>query len=91
MVINHFNDDERIILNGICRNKIISSLTKRKVEDELLVAISMIDENEQMAIDLYEGAREKLKSMTDEEWDELKLCLPFETSFPDDEEESEEI
>lgn len=77
MGIENFNNEERILINGICKNENLNKLTKKNMEDYLKFSCQITDESDTMLTGLIEGTCSKVESMTEEEWDKLKMLVPF--------------
>lgn len=84
-----FNDSEKVIINAVCRGELLKDLTKEDTENELLVM--MVGAAEEMK-ELVEDTLEKVKKLTESQWDELKMKTPlFVESFSEDGEDVEEV
>lgn len=84
-----FNDSEKVIINAVCRGELLKDLTKEDAENELLVM--MVGAAEEMK-ELVEDTLEKVKKLTESQWDELKMKTPlFVESFSEDGEDVEEV
>lgn len=89
MGINIFNNEERVLINGICKNEKLASLSKKNVLDALAFSRQIADESDAMIIGLLDGAITKLEAMSDGEWDELKMATPFPVAQTAEDEVSE--
>lgn len=70
-----FNNEEKVLINGICKNEKLSALTKADVLNSLSFSRQICEDG--MMADLIDGAIEKVNALTDHEWDELKFRTPF--------------
>lgn len=78
-----FNNEERIVLNGICNNEKLD-FSKKSVLDSLLFSEQVIAD--EMMIDLIKGISEKISALSDEEWTEVRKQIPFSVALvPEDE------
>lgn len=90
-----FNNEERVLLNAICKNEKLSALEREDVLASLLFSRQITNDSEAMVIDLLDGAIAKVQQLTDAEWDKLKMLTPFpavtgdEDEVPTDEDETE--
>lgn len=69
-----FNNEERIVLNGICNNEKLD-FSKKSVLDSLLFSEQVVAD--EMMIDLIKGISEKISALSDEEWTEVRKQIPF--------------
>lgn len=83
-----FNSEELNILNNLKDLKNFKSFTKEDLIKNIDFIIS-ISEDENI-LNLYQDTKDKLESLSDEDWENIKSLLPFET-FSGDEELDEEI
>lgn len=78
-----FNNEERIVLNGICNNEKLD-FSKKSVLDSLLFSEQVVAD--EMMIDLIKGISEKISALSDEEWTEVRKQIPFSVALvPEDE------
>ena len=70
-----FDNEERILINSICKNENLSKLTKTNIEDSLLFSIQITDDI--MINELLDATYSKMKNITETEWNELKMLIPF--------------
>lgn len=75
--IDIFDNEERILINGICKNEKLSRLTKNDVLNALRFSRQITDENDSMMIDLIESTYEKVGNMSEAEWEKVKMLTPF--------------
>ncbi len=73
--IDVFNNEERVLINGICKDEKLSTITRQKVLDSLNFSKQI--STDAMIMDLLDSTSSKMKVMTDEEWDALKVLTPF--------------
>lgn len=85
MGIENFNNEERILINGICKNENLNKLTKKNMEDYLKFSCQITDESDTMLTGFIEGACSKFESMTEAEWEKLKMLVPFPVVESDEE------
>ena len=76
MVINCFNDEQRVLLNGICMGIRQKELTKERVKE--LLIISKENVNDDMVLELIDSTFDDLDLIKEDDWNELKAFLPFE-------------
>lgn len=74
-----FDNDEKIIINKFCEGVPIAELSK----DAFLVSLTFARQTsrDQDMIDTFEGLISKIAHITDDEWDSLKLKVPFYTYY----------
>lgn len=78
-----FNNEERIVLNGICNNEKLD-FSKKSVLDSLLFSEQVVAD--EMMIDLIKGVSEKISALSDDEWTEVRKQIPFPVALvPEDE------
>lgn len=78
-----FNNEERIVLNGICNNEKLD-FSKKSVLYSLLFSEQVV--TDEMMIDLIKGISEKISALSDEEWVEVRKQIPFPVALvPEDE------
>lgn len=87
--INYFNNEEKVLINGICKNENISSLKRNDVEVSLLFSASVTDESDTMMMNLISGAVIKIQNMSDADWDEMKMFVPFHVVATEEDDVSE--
>jgi len=87
----NFNNDERMLINSICKNEPLSTLTKDAVLRSLKFSRQIVNEKELMVVNLMDGIISKVQNMTDSEWDEIKMNVPLDVAFSADADGSEEI
>lgn len=81
MVIDVFNEEELVLINGICKNEKLEDLTKEDAMQKLLFSKQVVDDGDAMISDLIDGTVSKLQAMTDSQWDELKMRVPLPTAL----------
>lgn len=89
MLIDIFNNDERILLNNICKNEKLPELTQAQVLESLLFSRQVVNEDDSMLVDLVDGTYSKVKGLTEDEWSELKMQVPFPVPLVAEDEVSE--
>ena len=72
-----FNNEEMVLINAICKNEKVSELTRGKVVQSLVFSRQITNDDDSMMIELIDGVMETVNSLSDAEWDELKLNIPF--------------
>lgn len=77
--IDLFDNDERIIINKACEGAPISTFTRSGFLTNLHFARSI--STEQDVLDLLDGLTAKIDRVSEQEWEDLKLKLPFETYY----------
>lgn len=87
MATDLFNNEERVLINGICKNEKLSGLTRTDVVNSLLFSRQICEDG--MMADLIDGTIEKVNALTDSEWDELKMKTPFPVAQTAEDEVSE--
>lgn len=75
--IETFNNDERILINNICKNENLLKLTKNDVKNSLIFSREIADKDDAMVIGLIDSLCETLTDMPEEEWNKLKMLTPF--------------
>ena len=82
MGIDIFNNEERILINSVCKGELLSDFMKEDVKRSLLFSRQISNDN--MIKDLLDGLLAKVDAMTDAEWDDLKMLTPFPVIEADD-------
>ena len=75
--MNIFNNEESILINGICMNEKLSTLTKEDAVNSLVFSRRITDDNDTMLIGLIDSTIEKVRSLTESQWDSLKMKTPL--------------
>lgn len=75
--IGVFDNDERIIVNKICEDVNVAAFTKARLLTSLSVSCNIVAEQD--ILDLLDGLIAKVERIADDEWDYLKMKIPFET------------
>ena len=76
-MVDVFNNEERVLINGICKGEKLSSLTREDVLASLTFSRQIADDGDTMITDLLDGTAAKVRAMTDDEWEELKMNVPL--------------
>lgn len=76
LTIDMFDNDERIILNGLAETTPISKLSKKLCLAQLSFSHEACADDDMSAV--LDGLISKLEAISDEEWSKLRLSLPFE-------------
>lgn len=84
--IDMFNNEERIVINSICKGSAIKDLTKTRLLNGLVFAFEVSTDADIIA--LLRGLIAKVDSLTEEAWTKMRMFLPFETFSEADEEET---
>lgn len=81
-----FNDDERQYLNSISKGRDRENLSRKDILTAVAFAREVADSTDTMILDLIDGVYFKVNSLSDDEWEELRMLLPFPVniSFEDD-------
>ena len=84
--IDLFNDDERQYLNSISKGHDRERLSREDILTAVSFAREVADSTDMMILDLIDGVYAKINSLSDDEWGELRMRLPFPVniSFEDD-------
>jgi len=86
--IDLFDNDERIFINGTSEGEKLSDFTRAKMLGHLDFTLNISTDD--MVIELSKGLKSKISKLTDTEWYELILRLPFPVTYGDDDEEDVE-
>ena len=89
MGVERFTDEERVLINQICKNEKLSTLTKADVLKTVMFSQQVAGDDDDMVSDLLEEVFDKLKDMTDAEWDELKMLVPLPVAINPEDDVSE--
>ena len=89
MQLDVFNNEERVLLNSICKNEDLAGLAKNDVLQSLAFSRQIANEDDSMVISLVDGLAEKITSLTEEEWDDVKMHVPFAVALVAEDEVSE--
>ena len=73
--IDLFDTDERIFINSVASDVPLSELSRLSFTSILDFSLSITGDD--MVRDMVEGLKSKVSRFTDEEWDGMKLKLPF--------------
>ena len=84
-----FNNEERVLINSICKNEILSDLTKEAVLRSLKFSRQIVNDKDAMVVSLMDGIISKMQLLTDAEWDEMKMKVPFAVAYVPEDEVSE--
>lgn len=87
--VNCFNNEEKVLINGICKNEKLSELTRLDVEVSLLFSAQCTDERDTLMMNLVSGTLAKIQEMSDAEWDKLKMLVPFPVAATEEDDVSE--
>ena len=89
MKLDLFNNEERILLNSICKNEKLDELTKEDVVRSLLFSRQIANGEDGMVLDLIDGTVSKVSGLTEDEWNSLKMLVPFAVALVAEDEVSE--
>lgn len=87
--VNYFNNEEKVLINGICMNEKLSELTRNDAEVSLLFSAQITNEDDTMMMNLINGTLSKVQKLSDAEWDELKMLTPFPVAANEEDDISE--
>lgn len=82
-----FDIDERVFINSCAAGESLEVLTRERLLRHIAFT-RMSGDNEDIA-SLADGLREKIGGLSDEDWDELKMLLPFPVTYGLDSAEEE--
>lgn len=74
-----FNVDERIVINSTVANETMSGYGRSDLLANLNFAKSISTDPD--VVELLDGLLDKVKAMSDAEWEEMKLLLPMEVAY----------
>lgn len=77
--IDIFDNDERIVVNKACEGTPLSAFTKQRLLANLTFAHDI--STGQDVLNLLDGLIEKVKHVSEEEWESLKVKIPFATYY----------
>jgi len=77
--IDVFDNDERIIVNKACEGTAIADFSRANFLVNLTFARNI--STEQDVLDLLDGLIAKIERISDDEWEQLKTKIPFETYY----------
>lgn len=89
MGIDNFNNEERVLINGMCKGEKLSALTREDVLASLAFSRQIADDGDEMITDLLDGTAAKVIAMTDVQWEALKLNVPLPVAQTAEDEVSE--
>lgn len=73
--IGKFNNEERILLNNICKDESLTKLTKEDVKTSLMISREIV--NDDLIVELIDDLLDTLENMPEQEWKQTKMLLPF--------------
>lgn len=73
--IGKFNNEERILLNNICKDESLTKLTKEDVKTSLMISREIV--NDDLMVELIDDLLDTLENMPEQEWKQTKMLLPF--------------
>lgn len=74
-ILDLFDNDERIVVNHITAETDLRKLGRKNMLDSLTMSVMLAGDEDVKK--LVEGLKEKAESLTDEEWDSIKMMLPW--------------
>ena len=88
--IDMFDNNEKLLINEACKGVAVKDLTRDRLLKGFLFARNV--STEQDILEMLEGLIAKVESLSDEDWDSMKMRVPFDTCYDLDcvEERSEE-
>lgn len=89
MNIDVFNNEERVLINEMCKGEKLSSLTREDVLTSLTFSRQIANDGDTMITDLLDGIATKVGTMTDNEWEKLKMNVPLPVAQTAEDEVSE--
>lgn len=75
--MDFFDDDERQYLNSIVKDRDREKLKRKDVLSNIAFAREVADHTDEMVTELIDGLYSKINTMSDEEWENLRMQLPF--------------
>lgn len=73
--IGKFNNEERILLNNICKDESLTKLTKEDVKTSLMISREIV--NDDLMVELIDDLLDTLENMPEQEWNRQKCCFHF--------------
>lgn len=89
MVTTIFNNEESLLINNICRNEEIFELTRDKVIQSLRFSQQIASKDDTLVSDLIDSTLAKMESLSDFDWEALRMHIPFPVSLYAEDEVSE--
>ena len=80
--MNIFDIDEQIVINKTTANEQLKSFSKANLLKRIDFVLA-INEDEEIN-NLYEGLKDKITLLTENEWEQIKDTLPFITPYSED-------
>jgi hypothetical protein len=75
--VDLFEDGERHYINRIAEGRDREKLSRQDILSAVSFAREVADDTDMDIISLIDGVYSKVNALSDEEWDRLKLQLPF--------------
>ena len=77
--MENMTNEEKVFLNGICKGsgEYLKALTKKDVMEALAFARSVSNEEDAMVMDMVNGLMDKVQSLSEEDWNSVKMQIPF--------------
>ena len=89
MMVEIFNNEQKVLLNGICKGERLSAMTREVVMESLLFSKQIVEDD--MMADLVDSTFSAVKALSDKEWDEVKMFIPFAVAVDPYEEDIAEV
>ena len=80
--MNIFDIEEQIAINKATANEQLKSFSKANLLKRINFVLAINKDDE--IYNLYDGLNNKINLLTDDEWEQIKTGLPFETSYSED-------
>jgi len=81
-MINIFDIDEQIVINRTTAAEQLNKFTKAKLLNRIDFVLAIIEDKD--IYNLYEGLKDKIIVMTEDEWGQIKDVLPFKTPYSEE-------
>ncbi len=78
-LIEQFTDDEKAYINHQLQYRILEQVKKQDLIENLEYQVFVADKEDDELIEFYTDLINKLKMMSDDDWNELKSFTPLET------------
>lgn len=75
--VDLFEDGERQYINRIAEGRDREKLSKQDILSAVAFAREVADDTDANIMSLIDGVYSKVNALSDEEWDRLKIQLPF--------------
>ena len=78
-ILSIFDIDEQIAVNKATANELLKNFSKTDLMKRINFVLA-INQDEQI-YKFYDGLKEKINSLTENEWEEIKAFLPYKTPY----------